>query len=319
MSYRVLPLSFVALALALFIRAPAMAEKPADTHEGKIVSVTGDELVMTGKDGKKHTHTLAPDAEITVDGKASKVEDLKAGMKIKVTTRAGDQDVLTKVEAVANKDEDSTDRQERTEQGRKGDSKLGQERTEQGRKEGCGDRSGRADRARQQPRRQATIVVNLPGNAQLTFDDYIVRSTGPNRVFVTPPLAPGKDFHYTVKAKLTQDGKTETTSKEITVRAGEEARIELQFAKEDRSAADSDTDEALSHEGKVIRATDDTLTMGDMEGKNNHTHSITRDTKITLDGQESDAKKLRPGMRVRVTTKKGNRNIATRIAATSAE
>ena len=57
MIYRMLPLA--ALALTLFIAAPALAAKAADevTHDGKIVSVTGDTMVMTGKDGKEH-HAL---------------------------------------------------------------------------------------------------------------------------------------------------------------------------------------------------------------------------------------------------------------------
>jgi hypothetical protein len=42
-------------------------------------------MTMTG-DSKKHTHDVARDAKITVDGKAAKLEDLKEGFHIKVTT-----------------------------------------------------------------------------------------------------------------------------------------------------------------------------------------------------------------------------------------
>jgi hypothetical protein len=55
---------------------------------------------MTGKDGKtEHTHTVAPDAMITCDGKACKLDDLKAGFNVKVTTKKGDKTVATKIEA----------------------------------------------------------------------------------------------------------------------------------------------------------------------------------------------------------------------------
>ena len=267
MSYRVLPLSLVALSLALFIGAGPLADNPADkadSHQGKFVSVTGNELAMTGKDGKGHTHTLAPDAEFICDGKACKAGDLKAGMTIKVTTRANDPDAVIKVEAlqdgnqvfqdgIENKDQpridDPRDRTERKDQGRNNEVGRG-DRTEgkyQGRNEDPKDRTdkkyqGRNEDPRNRPdaryrtrqENQATIAVNLPEGARLTFDDEPTVSTGSDRLFITPPLERGKDFHYTLEAKLTRDGKTETTSKQITVRAGEQTRVDLRFAKNGR-------------------------------------------------------------------------------------
>jgi len=92
-----------ALALALFICAPALAAaKDADvsTHDSKVVSTSGDDLVMTGKDGKEHTHKLTADAKGTCDGKICKLKDLKAGMKVRVTTKADDIKTATKIEAL---------------------------------------------------------------------------------------------------------------------------------------------------------------------------------------------------------------------------
>jgi len=105
MMYRVFPLA--ALALALFICAPALAaEKEADvsTHDGKVVSTSGDDLIMTGKDGKEHKHTLTADAKITCDGKICKLADLKAGMKVRVTTKKDDIKTATNVEALDKRD-----------------------------------------------------------------------------------------------------------------------------------------------------------------------------------------------------------------------
>jgi hypothetical protein len=107
MMYRKLPVFLGALALALFVSAPVLAGGKtgrADTHDGKIVSVTDSTLVMTGKDGKKHSHTVAADAKISCDGAACKLEDLKKGLRIRVTTKKGDSDVAIRVEAL-NKNE----------------------------------------------------------------------------------------------------------------------------------------------------------------------------------------------------------------------
>jgi hypothetical protein len=101
--YRVLPLLLVAVALAMFIGVPALAQqkdKDTETHEGKVVSASGNKLVMTDKADKQHTHTLAPTAQITCDGKQCKLEDLKPGMRIRVTTAKGDIKTATKVEAL---------------------------------------------------------------------------------------------------------------------------------------------------------------------------------------------------------------------------
>jgi hypothetical protein len=72
----------------------------SNTFDGKIVSMTGDKLVMSGKDGKEHSHTLAKDARLTCDGTTCKAEDLKVGRKVRVTTKKGDRNVVTGVEAL---------------------------------------------------------------------------------------------------------------------------------------------------------------------------------------------------------------------------
>jgi hypothetical protein len=113
--YRVLPLCLVVLALALFVvTVPVLAADvkdkadQADTHEGTVVSATATKLVMKGtKDGKEveMTHTIAPDAKVTLDGKDAKIDELKPGQKIRVTTKKGDEKTVVKVEALdKNKD-----------------------------------------------------------------------------------------------------------------------------------------------------------------------------------------------------------------------
>ncbi len=104
MNYRMFSLGAMALALCV-VNAPAFTAMDAEeaTHDGKLVSITSSKLVMTNdgsKDGKEHTHTLATEVKMTLDGKACKAEDLKAGLKIRVTTKTGDTKVVTKVKAI---------------------------------------------------------------------------------------------------------------------------------------------------------------------------------------------------------------------------
>jgi len=100
MMYRVFPL---ALALAVFVSAPLMAEDK-NTHTGTFVKATSDnEFVMKDK-GKEHSHTLSADAKVIgPDGKDCKLADLEKGQRIRVTTKEGDKKIATKVEALKKK------------------------------------------------------------------------------------------------------------------------------------------------------------------------------------------------------------------------
>jgi hypothetical protein len=55
---------------------------------------------MTNQDGKEHSHRLAPNATMTLDGKACKSEELKAGTKIRETTKNDKPEVATNIEAI---------------------------------------------------------------------------------------------------------------------------------------------------------------------------------------------------------------------------
>jgi uncharacterized protein (TIGR03000 family) len=73
----------------------------------------------------------------------------------------------------------------------------------------------------------ATLVVTLPADAKLTIDDEPTTSTTGNRVFVTPALENGKVYQYTLKAQVVREGKTQTTTAQVTVRAGQVSSVEL--------------------------------------------------------------------------------------------
>jgi hypothetical protein len=88
-------------ALVLFVGGTAFA---ADIHEGTFVKAEGGKLTMTDKTGKEHSHNVAPDAKISVDGRDAKLEDLKRGFKLKVTTKEGDPNTAVKIEASSKAD-----------------------------------------------------------------------------------------------------------------------------------------------------------------------------------------------------------------------
>lgn len=73
----------------------------------------------------------------------------------------------------------------------------------------------------------ATLIVTLPENARLSVDDYKTNSMSGERVFSTPALKVGQDYHYTLTAEVERDGKVQTVTREVTVRAGETTRVSL--------------------------------------------------------------------------------------------
>jgi hypothetical protein len=89
------------VALAVWVVPAYAAEDKGGTHEGTVVKAGDGKLTMTGKDDKKeHTHAIGADVKVTIDGKDAKLEDLKAGQTIRVTTeKKGDKVQVTKIEA----------------------------------------------------------------------------------------------------------------------------------------------------------------------------------------------------------------------------
>ncbi len=66
-------------------------------------------------------------------------------------------------------------------------------------------------------------------DAKLTIDGSPTVSTSQTRVFVSPDLTPDKTFHYVLKATLVRGGRTETVTKRVAVRAGEDTRVKIEF------------------------------------------------------------------------------------------
>jgi hypothetical protein len=88
--------------------ASTKKEPSSSTFEGKVISMTGNKLVMRNKEGTAYSHTLAKDAKLTCAGKPCKTDDLKAGTAIRVTTKKDDRTVATGIECLT-KDEETAD------------------------------------------------------------------------------------------------------------------------------------------------------------------------------------------------------------------
>jgi len=103
MMFRRMELVLAVMAVALFVALPALAAED-NTHTGKVVSVADGKLVMTDKNDKEMTHSVAADAKITCDGKECKLADLKKGIFVKVTTKKDDAKVAIAIEASTKED-----------------------------------------------------------------------------------------------------------------------------------------------------------------------------------------------------------------------
>lgn len=71
---------------------------------------------------------------------------------------------------------------------------------------------------------------------------------------------------------------------------------------------------AHTHDGTVVTSTGTKLVMMNEDGKE-HSHSVSAETKITCDGKVCKASDLKSKMKIRVTTKKTDKDAATVIEA----
>jgi uncharacterized protein (TIGR03000 family) len=66
----------------------------------------------------------------------------------------------------------------------------------------------------------AVVVAHLPEDAQFFFEDRPTYSRGELRQYVSPPLKPGMDYWYTVRAVWPEGGKWVSQMANVSIRAG---------------------------------------------------------------------------------------------------
>jgi type 1 fimbria pilin len=96
--------SFLAAAAVALVAlaGPQLLAADGKVHEATVVKAGDDKITLTFKgDDSKHSHDVAKDAKITLDGKDAKLEDLKEGATVKATM--DDKFVVHKIEAKSKK------------------------------------------------------------------------------------------------------------------------------------------------------------------------------------------------------------------------
>jgi uncharacterized protein (TIGR03000 family) len=74
---------------------------------------------------------------------------------------------------------------------------------------------------------RATIIVHVPESAALTVDGKPTSSTSATRRFYSPPLEPGKTYHYAFEARMERDGKTVKAQRGVDVTANDRCEITI--------------------------------------------------------------------------------------------
>jgi uncharacterized protein (TIGR03000 family) len=74
---------------------------------------------------------------------------------------------------------------------------------------------------------EATVVINLPADARLTFNGVPAAATGATRTFKTPVLEAGREYEYNLTAEVLEGGMIRTAKKRVVVRPGERVEVTL--------------------------------------------------------------------------------------------
>jgi hypothetical protein len=93
-----IPCLLIVVMALVALAGPPLRAAEDKVHEATVVKAGDGKITLTFKgDTEKHTHDVAKDAKITLDGKDAKLQDLKEGFPVKVTMN--DKFVITKIEA----------------------------------------------------------------------------------------------------------------------------------------------------------------------------------------------------------------------------
>ncbi len=71
----------------------------------------------------------------------------------------------------------------------------------------------------------ATIIVEVPADAEVWIEDHKTQQAGPNREFVSPPLQSNMVYEYRIRARWTEQGQQVEQTQRISVQAGESPRL----------------------------------------------------------------------------------------------
>jgi uncharacterized protein (TIGR03000 family) len=86
--------------------------------------------------------------------------------------------------------------------------------------------------SQERPTQQATAVVtvHVPANAEVFIEGERMTETGTERRFVTPLLGVGAPYHYTIRARWPQGGKTVEQTREVPITGGANVNVDFTTA-----------------------------------------------------------------------------------------
>lgn len=80
----------------------ATVRTAGDTHDGTLVGLSNDGLVISTAENRQHSFIVAKDAYVCCDGVTCGIDTLKLGGRVRLTAHANDQHVATIVESLTN-------------------------------------------------------------------------------------------------------------------------------------------------------------------------------------------------------------------------
>jgi uncharacterized protein (TIGR03000 family) len=114
----------------------------------------------------------------------------------------------------------------------------------------------------------ARVTVLLPSEARLYVHGRLCDLTSDTRSFDTPPLQPGRDYYYVLKAAIERDGRTIEVSKKVLLRAGKRTVVDFGdlSGKETASTPDPEQPASRGDSHLVPRGSAPMLSVARMEG-----------------------------------------------------
>lgn len=73
----------------------------------------------------------------------------------------------------------------------------------------------------------AFVTVRVPPDAEIWFENYQTHQKGLMRDFISPPLTPGQQYTYDIRAQWTDNGKKVDQKKQVTVMAGSRTNVDF--------------------------------------------------------------------------------------------
>jgi uncharacterized protein (TIGR03000 family) len=84
-----------------------------------------------------------------------------------------------------------------------------------------------SESARAARRSAVLLTILVPAGAKLYIEDQPTQLTGTLRQFISPKLEPDKEYIYTLKADVENDGQKISGKEELRVKAGDHATVEF--------------------------------------------------------------------------------------------